>query len=228
MRLRLSSGNIIICPMELISINPSHPEPELIERAARAILSGQVIGYPTETVYGLGADAFNAKAIDRVFQLKGRDRSRPILVIAGDMTQVKRMVQWSDLAEHLAQQFWPGPLTLVLPAMPGLPEALLSADQTLGIRIPNHNICLELVRRCGVPVTSTSANRSGQPNPVTARDVVDYFGDQLDLVIDGGRSSSAIPSTVLGISGDRLILFREGAISKSTIEHSIHLTVHER
>ncbi len=214
--------------MKLIRIHPDHPEPELIEQAAQAILSGQVIGYPTETVYGLGAHAFNAQAIDRVFQLKGRDRSRPILVIAGDMNQAKRLAQWSQLAEQLALRFWPGPLTLVLPALPGLPEELLSADGKLGIRVPGHTICLELLRRCGVPITSTSANKSGLPNPVTAKQVVDYFGDQLDLVIDGGQSASPIPSTVLGVSDDQLILFREGAIPKLIIEQYMHLKIHER
>lgn len=214
--------------MRLIRINPLHPEPELIEQAAQAILSGQVIGYPTETVYGLGADAFNPAAIDRVFQLKGRDRSRPILVIAADVSQVKRLAHWSELAERLAGRFWPGPLTLVLPARPGLPPPLLSAEGQVGIRIPAHNFCLELIQQCGVPITSTSANLSGQPNPVTASDVIGYFGDQLDLVIDGGPSVSPIPSTVLGISGDQLILLREGAISKSTIEHFMHLKIHER
>lgn len=214
--------------MKLIRIQPDHPAPELIEQAAEAILSGQVIGYPTDTVYGLGANALNAQAVARVFELKGRDRYRPILVIAGNMAQAQQLVVLSELAERLAQRFWPGPLTLVLPARPGVPPHLLSADGKLGLRIPRHPICLELLNRCGVPITSTSGNISGQRNPVSAEDLLASFGDRLDLIIDSGPARSPAPSTVVTFIDDEIILLREGAISRLELERQIGKHVHER
>lgn len=214
--------------MKLIRIQPDHPAPELIEQAAQAILAGQVIGYPTDTVYGLGADALNPQAVERVFELKGRDRYRPILVIAGNMDQVRQLVVLSELAERLAQRFWPGPLTLVLPARPGVLPHLLSADGQLGLRIPGHTICLELLNRCGVPITSTSGNRSGQRNPVSAEDLVASFGDRLDLIIDSGPARSAAPSTVVTFIEDEIILLREGVISRLELERQIGKHIHER
>lgn len=214
--------------MKLIRIQPDHPAPELIEQAAEAILSGQVIGYPTDTVYGLGANALNAQAVARVFELKGRDRYRPILVIAGNMAQAQQLVVLSELAERLAQRFWPGPLTLVLPARPGVPPHLLSADGKLGLRIPRHPICLELLNRCGVPITSTSGNISGQRNPVSAEDLLASFGDRLDLIIDSGPARSPAPSTVVTFIDDEIILLREGVISRLELERQIGKHVHER
>lgn len=214
--------------MKLIRINPMNPEPELIELAAQAILAGQVIGYPTETVYGLGANALNRQAVEQVFELKGRDRSRPILVIAGNMDQVRQLVVLSELSERLARLFWPGPLTLVLPAKPETPQYLLSADGKLGLRIPGHAICLELLKRCGVPITSSSANLSGGQNPVSVAEVVASFGDRLELIIDGGQLSSPTPSTIIAVMDDEIFLLRSGSISRLELERQIGKHIHER
>ncbi|MDZ7342766.1 MAG: L-threonylcarbamoyladenylate synthase [candidate division KSB1 bacterium] len=214
--------------MKLIRINPDHPEAELVDQAAQAILAGQVIAYPTETVYGLGANALNAASVQRVFELKDRDRSRPILVIAGNMEQVRQLVVLSELAERLARLFWPGPLTLVLPARLGVPCHLLSADGYLGVRVPGHKFCLELLNRCGVPITSSSANLSGQPNPVSVEDVVANFDDRLELIIDGGYARSKAASTVVQIRDNEIVLLRAGVISELELERQIGKQIHER
>lgn len=215
--------------MRIIKINPDRPERELLQEAADLILSGKVIGYPTETVYGLGTNALDNQGIEKIFELKGRDRHRPILIIAGDLAQVKRLVTlFPALANRLAQKFWPGPLTMVLEASPFIPRALLGSGKGIGIRIPDNNICLELLRLCGVPITSTSANFSGGKNPISAEEVWENFDNKLDLIIDGGKSLSRIPSTVLAIENSDVALIREGAIRKWEIEQIIGKLTDER
>jgi len=215
--------------MTILTINPEHPAPDLLNRAAEVILQGGVIGYPTETVYGLGANAYDAKAISKVFELKVRETTKPILVIAGNMEMVKKLVtSFPELAARLAGVFWPGPLTMVLEASDHLSESLLGGGNRIGIRIPGSQICLELLKRCGVPITSTSANLAGQKNPISATEVVENFGGKLDLIIDGGRAASRIPSTVIGFDDDQVTLIREGAISRITIEQEIGRTIDER
>ncbi len=215
--------------MNILKINPGHPEPDLLNRAAEVIMQGGVIGYPTETVYGLGANALNDAAVEKVFALKGREKNKPILIIASDLTQVKNLViSFPRQAAILAATFWPGPLTMVLEAAPQLSKSLLGFRNRIGVRIPGNPICLELLQRCGVPITSTSANISGQKNPISAAEVYENFGDQLDLIIDGGMAPSRAPSTVIGFDDDQVTLIREGAISKIIIEQKIGTIIDER
>lgn len=215
--------------MNILKINPDHPEPDLLNKAAKTILQGGVIGYPTETVYGLGANALSDVAVEKVFELKGREKNKPILIIAPDLDQVKKLVaSFPRQAEMLAKAFWPGPLTMVLEAATHLSESLLGGGNRIGIRIPGNQICLELLKRCGVPITSTSANISGQPNPINAAEVYKNFGDRLDLIIDGGIASSRVPSTVIGFDDNQVTLIREGAISKIKIEQAIGKKLNER
>lgn len=215
--------------MEIVKINPANPEIELLKRAAEIILSDGVIAYPTETVYGLGANALSNLAVEKIFELKNREKNKPILVIAFEIEQVKQLVTFfPDIAISLANSFWPGPLTMIFEATSYLPKPLLGGGNQIGIRIPGNTICQELLRLCGVPITSTSANISGQKNPINAQEVFDNFRDRLDLIIDGGTSSSRIPSTVVGFNDDQITLIREGAISKIKIEQEIERKIHER
>ncbi|UCE06305.1 MAG: threonylcarbamoyl-AMP synthase [bacterium] len=215
--------------MEIISVNPSKPDLNLVQKAADIILNNGVIGYPTETVYGLGANALNDVAVEKVFQLKRRERNKPILIISSDIEQVKKLIfSFPVTAEILAKHFWPGPITMVFKATSNLPERLLGGSLRIGIRIPDNKICLELLRRCGVPITSTSANISGQKNPISAQEVSKNFGDKLDLIIDGGRSPSRVPSTVVAVDNDRITLIREGAIPKQQIEQAIGNLTNEK
>lgn len=208
--------------METLKINPETPEPEKISRAAEIILNSGVIGYPTETVYGLGASAFDSVAVARIFALKGRAASQAILLIAANLDQVSQIVsEISDTALKLANEFWPGPLTLIFKAGENVIPELTGASGTIGVRIPGNRICLDLLDAAGVPITSTSANISGQQNAVSAKEVLKYFGNKLDLLIDGGETPSRVPSTVLSVVEEPPVLIREGAIMKSDIEKLI-------
>lgn len=207
---------------KILKINPDQPQSELLKSVAEIILDDGVIGYPTETVYGLGANALSDIAVEKVFELKGRERNKPILIICSDIEQVKSMVSsFPERAAALASAFWPGALTMVLKADPRLSRLLLGGGNQVGIRIPGNKICLELLKSCGVPITSTSANISGQKNPISALEVRENFGDKLDLIIDGGDSQSRVPSSVVGVEEEAVKLIREGAISKFKIEQVI-------
>jgi L-threonylcarbamoyladenylate synthase len=208
--------------VKILNINPDRPDLELLQEVAEVILKNGVIGYPTETVYGLGANALSDIAVEKVFELKGRERNKPILIISSDIEQVKSLVSlFPEKAAALASTFWPGALTMVLKADPRLSRLLLGGGNQVGIRIPGNKICLELLKRCGVPITSTSANISGQKNPISAHEVLENFGDKLDLIIDGGKSLSRVPSTVVVVEEDTIKLIREGAIPKFKIEQVI-------
>jgi L-threonylcarbamoyladenylate synthase len=214
--------------MKVLKINPDNPEIGPLNQAAEVILKDGVIGYPTETVYGLGANALSDLAVKKIFELKNREQNKPILVIATEVGQVKQLVsRFLDTATILANRFWPGPLTMVFEAAPHLPKSLLAGGHQIGIRIPGNKICLELLALCGVPITSTSANITGKQNPINAKEVIENFGNKLDLILDGGTSLSRIASTVVKIDDDRVTLIREGAIPKITIEHEIGKIINE-
>ena len=208
--------------MKILKINPANPENKLLREAAEIIASGGVIGYPTETVYGLGANALNRSAVNKIYILKGRGKNKPILIIASDLDQVKQLVSFfPETADILARSFWPGPLTIIFKAADFVNKKLLGEGDTIGIRIPDNKICLELLRLCGVPLTSTSANISGGKNPISATEVADNFGDKLDLIIDGGIAQSRTPSTVVSLANESVTMVRQGAISKLEIEQVI-------
>ena len=208
--------------MKVFKINPENPELHLLQQIADIILNDGVIGYPTETVYGLGANAFSDVAVERVYQLKQRPQNKPILVIASDLNQVKKIVaEFPQIAYSLALFFWPGPLTMVLKAAPGVNRRLLGEGATIGIRIPKNQICLELLHLCAVPLTSTSANISGGSNPISAQEVAANFNGELDAIIDGGISRSRISSTVLDLTLKKPVIRRQGIIKKEEIERVI-------
>ena len=203
----------------ILKIDPDQPEKDKIAIAADIILNGDVIGYPTETVYGLGANSYNPEAVSQIFTLKQRPSFQAILIIVSDIEQITNLVaEFPDNIRFLTSKFWPGPLTVIFPAAKTINSMLLGTDKTIGIRIPANKICLELLRTCGVPITSTSANISGQKNPISADEVAKNFGDKLKLIIDGGPSSSRIPSTVISFFNKKIKIIREGAISKRILE----------
>ena len=214
--------------MKVIKINPQTPNLKLLQEAADIILDDGVIGYPTETVYGLGANALSGNAIEKVFQLKRREKNKPILVIASNLDKVKELVSFfPETAELLAQYFWPGPLTIIFKAAAHLTKSLLGDGNSIGIRIPDNRICLELLKICKIPLTSTSANLAGEKNPISADEVIDNFSNELELVIDGGLARSTMSSTVLDLSTEKSVLMREGVIKKIEIEQIIGSNVDE-
>jgi len=197
----------------IIKINDKYPEPDLISNAAKILQQGGVIGYPTETVYGIGCNAFDEKAVGRIYELKHRDKSNALIIIAADIIQISDVVEFiPDQAEKLIDNFWPGPLTIVFETSTSLKEFPFGKSKTIAIRIPDCPICLSLLKISGFPIVSTSANISGQPAATRAEEVFACFGKQLDLIIDGGETPTCKPSTVIDITKTPARIIREGAI----------------
>ena len=186
-------------------------------QAARVIERGGVVGYRTDTLYGLGADPANAAALRRIVELKGREDGKPILLLLSDFSVVaKYFTHTSKTFEDLARRFWPGPLTLIGEARSELPEELTAGTRTIGVRLPETQVVRDFVRSCGGALTATSANPSGRPAALTANQVAEYFSE-MELIIDGGSVVAAEPSTVLSVAGSRPILIREGAVAASEL-----------
>ena len=193
-------------------------DPPGIEEAARIILKGGVAAFPTETFYGLAADALNERALQKIFRAKGRNENKPLLLLVADRSWVPGLVQEiSPLAGRLMEEFWPGPLTLVLEALPHLPAVLAANTGKVGLRISSHPAAQSLVRAVGRAITGTSANLSGQPSISTSGEVFRELGGKLDAILDGGKTAGGLGSTVLDVSGTTPEILREGVISREEL-----------
>jgi L-threonylcarbamoyladenylate synthase len=180
------------------------------------------VAFPTETVYGLGADATNAAAVRRIFAAKGRPATNPLIVHVADLdTAMRFAATWTDVAQTLAAVWWPGPLTLVLPKHPSIVDEATAGLPTVGLRVPDHPLALELLRAFGGPVAAPSANRSNRVSPTTAQHVHDELGDVVDLILDGGPCTVGIESTVLDLTRDKPVILRPGGVSQKQIERLI-------
>jgi L-threonylcarbamoyladenylate synthase len=187
--------------------------------AVAALQRGDVIAFPTETLYGLGADALNAAAVDKVFQLKDRDSANPIPVLVSDRAMLSILVaEVPALAQRLIERFWPGPLTLVLPARAEVPRPLLNSTGGVGVRISSQPIATELVKGLGRPLTATSANPSGQAPAHTIEEAKNYFTGRVEIFVDGGALTSKTGSTVAEVIGDTIRVLREGEIRRAELE----------
>jgi L-threonylcarbamoyladenylate synthase len=194
-----------------------------IDEAARLIREGELVAFPTETVYGLGGDATNERAVAKIFEAKGRPQFNPLISHVLDAGEAKRLVQWSDVADKLAARFWPGPLTLVLPRAKGSPIALLATAglDTAAIRAPAHPMAQALIRAAGRPIAAPSANRSGAVSPTRAEHVAESLGDRLKLILDGGPCEVGLESTVLDLTTSTPTLLRPGGATREAIEAAI-------
>ena len=192
-----------------------------LARFADLLRAGEVVAFPTETVYGLGADATNSDAVLKIYETKGRPRFNPLIVHVADLEMARGLVDVSPLAERLAR-FWPGPLTLVLKKRPdsGLSDIVTAGLETVGIRIPNHPLALELIRATGRPLAAPSANPSGKLSPTTADQVRRGFRDRVP-VLDGGPSHAGVESTILAVTGDTVTQLRAGALPRDEIETAL-------
>jgi L-threonylcarbamoyladenylate synthase len=180
---------------------------------AESLLAGQVIAYPTETVYGLGCDATNRQAVERIYAIKQREAGKPMLVLVSSLKMASEFLEVSKLAKRLAKEYWPGPLTIVLKVKEQMRESL--GRETVGVRVSSHPLALAIVKKIKRPLISTSANLSGQEPAVSMEDVVSYFsgdGPGPDMLIDGGQLAEAMPSTILDLSGDVPKVLREGSV----------------
>lgn len=189
---------------------------------ADVIARGGVIAFRTDTFYGLGADPFNAVAIQKIRELKGREEKKPILVLVSDTDQIDRLIEKrSNAFNELAKRFWPGPLTIIGEATAALPDELTADTKTVGVRLPDDDRVRALVRACGGALTATSANPSGESPARTAEEVQAYFSDRLDLVIDDGPAQTDRPSTVVNATTSEAMLIREGVIPWAEIEAAL-------
>jgi L-threonylcarbamoyladenylate synthase len=209
----------------MIALNTkiSPASPAGIAEAARILRDGGLVAFPTETVYGLGADATNGEAVAAIFAAKGRPLFNPLIVHVSGIEEARRHVELSPRAQALAEKFWPGPLTLVLPRRKDSPLSLLVSAglDTVALRAPSHPAALALLKETGRPVAGPSANRSGQVTATTAAHVAEGLSGKLDFILDGGSADLGIESTVIGFDGDRPLLLRPGAIARSEIEDMI-------
>ena len=208
-------------PPVLAEVLPTH-SPELfhaaVRRAAELLRAGEVVALPTETVYGLAASALDARAVERIFQVKGRPAHNPIIVHVASISMAKRCVaSWPALADKLAKAFWPGPLTLVLPRAEQIPSIITAGGPTVGVRWPSHPFIQAVIRECGFPLAAPSANPSNRVSPTTAQHVRKYLGDKIRLIVDGGQAQIGIESTVLDISVSPPRLLRPGMIHEQAL-----------
>jgi L-threonylcarbamoyladenylate synthase len=195
------------------------PLPENLDRAARLLASGGLVAFPTETVYGLGANALDETAVARIYAVKQRPRTSPLIVHVPTPEAAHEVVaEWPEEAQRLAEAFWPGPLTLVLPRSPRLPDLLTAGGPYVGVRVPGHPVARALLEAAGVPVAAPSANRFMQLSPTTAEHVREGLGDAVDAIVDGGPCSVGIESTVLALYPDGPVLLRPGSISRDRLE----------
>lgn len=193
-----------------------------IEEAARLILAGELVAFPTETVYGLGANALDPEAVRRVYAAKGRPATSPLIVHVCSIAMAREVVrEWPERAEKLAAAFWPGPLTLVLPKSPRIPPEVTAQLDTVGVRIPAHPIALALIEQAQVPIAAPSANRFSELSPTTAEHVRESLGSKAAMVLDGGPSAVGIESTVISLGGGEAVLLRPGMITQADLEQAI-------
>jgi len=184
-----------------------------IEQVSRCLVNGGVAAVPTETYYGLAADCFNEKAVEKIFQIKKRDYGKPLLLLINDEVQLFRIVEEvPELYRPLMEKYWPGPLTLIFPAKPHLPSLVTGGTGTIGVRISSNFIVRKLLQSIDTPITATSANISGMLPPVTPAQVQVMFDGKLDYILDGGETTGGPASTIIGYSGNTLKIVRQGAL----------------
>lgn len=196
------------------------PDATGIGHAAQLLKDGALVAFPTETVYGLGADARNGKAVAAIFEAKGRPSFNPLIVHVASIEEAKSLVELPFVLERLARVFWPGPLTLVAPVKEGsgLSELVSAGLPTVAVRVPNHPLAKSLLEAFGGPVAAPSANVSGSISPTTVRHVLDGLAGQITAVVDGGRCSVGLESTIIGARGDQAVLLRLGGLPPEVIE----------
>lgn len=199
--------------MELLKIDPENPDIKSLIAAAETVLRGGVIAFPTDTLYGLGCSLFDVAAVELIARLKRRDRSLAVISLIPDAGQVHGLAsEVNQVAERLIARFWPGPLSLIFKSSPIVPAPVRGAGGTVALRCPKDRLCEALLDRIGGPVVSSSANLTGQRPAESADEVVRIFGNQVDLILDGGPRPGGVPSTLVDVSGPHPRLLRRGAV----------------
>ena len=195
--------------------------PEIFQKAGEIIRSGGLVAFPTETVYGLGANALDADAVKKIYLAKGRPSDNPLILHVSSLAMAEMVVDVNWRAKYLMDKFWPGPLSLVLKAKDIVPLRTRGGLFTAAVRMPDNSIALKVIQSAGVPIAAPSANKSGRPSPTDAQTVADDIGSAVALVIDGGFTRVGLESTVLDITGDNAVLLRPGGVSKEMLEEAL-------
>lgn len=199
--------------MDHLLIDAVHPEPAVLARAVDVILAGGVVGYPTDTFYGLAADPRNERAVERLFAIKGRAEDQPIPLIAADLEQVEREAgRLTDLGRRLAERFWPGPLTLLIEASPRILPSIHCSTGKVAVRVPAHVVARLLATSCECAITSTSANLAGDPPANAASGIAWVIGARVDMLLDAGATPGGLPSTIVDVTGHVPVLVRQGVV----------------
>jgi L-threonylcarbamoyladenylate synthase len=201
------------------------PHSNDIETAAELLRGGGLVAFPTETVYGLGANALDADAVRRIFEAKGRPATNPIIVHVADSKSADAIAVVDDISRRLMDAFWPGPLTLVLNKRPIVPDIVTAGGPTVAVRMPRHPLALALIKAAGVPIAAPSANRSEQLSPTRAEHVARGLGDAVDMILDGGPCDVGLESTVLDVTLDPPRILRPGAVTSSMIVERVGIIV---
>ncbi len=203
----------------ILTVQAEAPEPEAIAYAAAEILRGHLVAFPTETVYGLGANALDAAAVARIFIAKDRPAEDPLIVHLASEADLPRVASViPPVARALVRAFWPGPLTLILPKQPQVPDNVTAGLPSVAVRVPAHPVALALLQASGVPIAAPSANRFGRPSPTTAQHVMDDLGSRIDLILDAGPTTIGVESTVLDVTRRPPMILRPGGLSREALE----------
>lgn len=203
---------------KVFKITPSNILEE-VKEGAEIIKKGGTVAFPTETVYGLGANALVAGAVEKIFAAKGRPSDNPLIVHIAELASIYPLVtDFPEKAKLLARKFWPGPLTMVLPAAPGIPNAVTAGLKTVGIRMPNHPVALALISAAGVPIAAPSANTSGLPSPTSADHVILDLDGKIDAIINGGECQVGVESTVVDLTTSIPVILRPGGVTREMLE----------
>jgi L-threonylcarbamoyladenylate synthase len=206
----------------VLKVDAIKPNPEDIEKAIGVLKSGGIVAFPTDTVYGIGADILNKSAVERIFSAKGRDSRKPLQVLIADKNDLSFIAEnQSDILYSLVKKFMPGALTIVMSAKSDFPKWVTCGLDTVGVRMPANALALRMIKAFGRPISATSANISGMPDPKDAQQVLEYLDGKIDLILDGGPTTDNIPSTVIDISVNPPRILRHGVIPEEELRKEI-------
>jgi L-threonylcarbamoyladenylate synthase len=203
-------------------VDSDDPDPQIISIAIEAVKMGKIIIYPTDTVYGLGTNALNPFYVRRIFKVKDRPLTQALPIAVANLEMAKKLAYISKEGEKLIRKFWPGPLTIILKKKRIIPSIVTSGYAKVGLRAPNHMIPLSIISGSNLPLITTSANKHGGYTPITAEEAIKQIGNEVDLVLDGGKTKVQVPSTVVDLTKKPPVILREGSVSRKAIEEVIN------